>query len=200
MESTRIRIARPPDALQILDIYRPIVADTAISFEEDPPSVGEVERRIRSTLETYPWLVCEGDGRLAGYAYAARLRTRPAYQWSVEVSAYTHVDARRSGVARVLYTSLLEVLKRQGLIRAFAGITLPNEGSVGLHEALGFKPLGVFRNVGHKRGRWHDLGWWQLTLQDPPEHPEPPVPFRIFCETDECDEALLAGESFLRLG
>jgi L-amino acid N-acyltransferase YncA len=200
MESTRIRIARPPDAPQIADIYRPIVADSAASFEEDPPSVGEIERRIESTLDIYPWLVCERDGRLPGYAYATRLRYRPAYQWSVEVSAYTHPDALRSGVASALYTSLFEVLKRQGLVSAYAGITLPNEGSVGLHEAFGFEPLGVYRNVGHKIGCWHDVGWWQLALQDPPEHPEPPAPFRIFCETDECDEALLAGESLLRLG
>jgi L-amino acid N-acyltransferase YncA len=185
MESTRIRIARPPDAPQIADIYRPIVADTAVSFEEDPPSVGEIERLMESTLDVYPWLVCERDGRLAGYAYATRLRSRPAYQWSVEVSAYTHPDALRSGVARALYTSLFEILKRQGLVSAYAGITLPNEGSVSLHEAFGFEPLGVYRNVGHKIGSWHDVGWWQLALQDPPEHPEPPTPFRVFCETNE---------------
>ena len=199
MELTRIRIARPPDAPQISDIYRPIVADTAISFEEDPPSAVEMERRITATLETHPWLVCDRDGWIAGYAYATRLRARPAYQWSVEVSAYTHTDARRSGVSRALYTSLLEVLKRQGLVNAYAGITLPNEGSVGLHEALGFKPLGVYRTVGHKIGRWHDVGWWQLALQDPPEHPEPPTPFSIFRERNECGAALTAGGSIVRL-
>ncbi len=88
-------------------------------------------------------------------------------------------------MARALYTSLFEALKGQGFVNAYAGITLPNEGSVGLHEALGFKPLGVYRNVGHKFGRWHDVGWWQLALQDPLEHPEPPAPFRLFRESEE---------------
>ena len=102
-------------------------------------------------------------------------------------------------MSRALYTSLFEVLKRQGLVNAYAWITLPNEGSVGLHEALGFKPLGVYRTVGHKAGRWHDVGWWQLVLQDPPEHPEPPTPFSIFRERDECAVALTAGRSIVRL-
>lgn len=199
MELTRLRIARATDAPQVSDIYGPIVTNTAVSFEETPPSVGEMERRIVETLETYPWLVCERDGRIAGYAYATQLRTRPAYQWSVEVSAYTHPDALRSGVARALYTSLFEVLEGQGFVNAYAGITLPNEGSVGLHEGLGFEPSGVYRNVGHKIGRWHDVGWWQLALQNPPEDPEPVIPFRIFREREECGEALTAGGSFVRL-
>ena len=148
--------------------------------------MAELESRIESTLETYPWLVCERDGWIAGYAYAARLRRRPAYQWSVEVSAYTHLDARRSGVARALYIALFEALKGQGFVNAYAGITLPNEGSVGLHEALGFEPLGVYRNVGHKHGGWHDVAWWRLAIQDPPENPEPPTPFGLFREREEC--------------
>ncbi|MEE8146140.1 MAG: arsinothricin resistance N-acetyltransferase ArsN1 family B [Longimicrobiales bacterium] len=196
---TRIRIAAESDAPQIAGIYRSIVTDTAISFEEAPPSADEIARRIGSTLESHPWLVCDRDGRIAGYAYATVFRTRPAYQWSVEVSAYTDREARRSGVARALYTSLFAILGRQGFVSAYAGIALPNEGSVGLHEALGFEPLGVYCNVGFKLGRWHDVGWWQLALCNPRDEPDPPLPFSSFCGEDACTEALAEGEALLRL-
>lgn len=196
---TRIRIAAESDAQQIAEIYRSIVTDTAISFEEAPPSADEMARRIGSTLGSHPWLVCDRDGWIAGYAYATVFRTRPAYQWSVEVSAYTDPEARRSGVARALYTSLFAILRRQGFVSAYAGIALPNEGSVGLHEALGFEPLGVYSNVGFKLGRWHDVGWWQLALCDPRDEPDPPVPFSSFRGENACTEVLAEGEALLRL-
>lgn len=164
-----LRLATAADAGGVAEIYRPIVAATPISFEIDPPSEEEIARRICEALRTYPWLVCLVDGRVAGYAYGSRHRARAAYGWSVEVSAYVHPDFRRRGIGRGLYRSLFEVLKAQGYFNAYAGITLPNAGSVGLHEAMGFQRCGVFRKIGYKLGAWHDVGWWQLALQSAKE-------------------------------
>lgn len=142
-----IRLATVDDAPQIQSIYAPIVVETAISFELEPPSVEEMRRRIETTLLAYPWLVCEWDG-VIGYAYAGVFRSRPAYQWTVEVSAYVHAAHRGKGVARALYTSLFECLRVQGFRTALAGIVLPNSASVALHEGLGFRSVGVFHHVG----------------------------------------------------
>ena len=160
-----LRLASAADAPGIAEIYRPIVAATPISFEIDPPREEEIARRVCETLQTYPWLVCIAEGRVAGYASGSRHRARAAYGWSVEVSAYVHLDFRRRGIGQGLYRSLFEILKAQGYCNSYAGITPPNPASVGLHEAMGFQPVGVFRNIGYKLGAWHDVGWWQLALQ-----------------------------------
>jgi len=170
-----IRLATADDATACLAIYAPVVAGTAISFEIEVPTVEEMERRIRKTLTRYPWLVLAEAGEVLGYAYAGAHRERPAYQWSVNVSVYVSPAARRTGVGRRLYTSLLSLLRLQGIVNAFAGVALPNDGSVGLHEALGFQPIGVYRNAGFKLGRWVDVGRWQLQLQDLPGEPVPPL-------------------------
>ncbi len=164
----QLRVATPEDAPAITAIYAPIVASTAISFELEPPSVDEMRGRILATLARLPWLVSEDDsGAVNGYAYAGTHRERPAYQWSVDVTAYVREDARGNGVGKRLYGVLCEELARLGYFQAFAGIALPNRASVALHEALGFHPLGVYRSVGFKLGAWHDVGWWQKTLREP---------------------------------
>ena len=163
------------DAEQIADIYRPFVESTPVSFETVAPDVGEVCHRIEQTIQIYPWFVCEVEGEIAGYAYASQHRARHHYQWSVDVTIYNHPGFRRQGLGRSLYAVLLDTLRRQGFVMAHAGITLPNEASVGLHEALGFQALGVYRNVGYKCGRWHDVGWWQYELAQPEPNPSPPI-------------------------
>jgi phosphinothricin acetyltransferase len=173
-----LRIATPDDAEAITAIYAPIVADTAISFELEPPTVAEMRSRVEATLQRLPWLVSlDAQGRVDGYAYASRHRERAAYQWSVDTSAYVHADARGRGVGRRLYLALFDELVKLGYYQAFAGIALPNAASVGLHEAVGFEPLGVYRQVGFKHGAWRDVGWWQKTLQAPQGEPAPPRPF-----------------------
>ena len=194
---TRIRLAAETDAAQILTIYSPVVADTSVSFEESPPSAAETARRIGTTLQRYPWLVDDAGGRIAGYAYATEFRRRRAYQWAVEVSAYTHPDARRRGLARALYTSLFAILRSQGFMNAFAGIALPNDASVGLHESMGFRPVGVLRGVGFKLEAWHDVGWWQMRLQEPGNPPDPPTPLSELRESDVLTRGLAAGEALL---
>jgi L-amino acid N-acyltransferase YncA len=141
-----------------------VVEHTAISFEETPPSVTEMAARIEATMQDYPYLVAELDGQVAGYTYASQHRTRAAYRTSVDVTVYIAEGARRSGVGRALYGKLLPTLAKRGFHAAFAGIALPNEGSIALHESMGFTPLGIYHEVGRKFGNWHDVGWWQRLL------------------------------------
>lgn len=170
-----LRSATPDDADAIAAIYGPIVANTTISFELEPPSVEEMRSRIVATLPRLPWLVSVDDaGRVDGYVYASRHRERAAYQWSVDTTAYVREDSRGQGVGRRLYEDLFRRLVEQGYYQAFAGIALPNEASIALHEALGFQPLGVYRKVGFKKGAWRDVGWWQKELQPPGREPQVP--------------------------
>ncbi len=161
-----IRMAETSDARGIAEIYGPIVAATPISFEIEPPTEHEMAARVAATLALAPWLVCVEGDRVAGYVYASRHRERAAYRWCVDVSVYVRDGLRRSGVGRALYSALFSLLRLQGFYAAHAGITLPNEASVRLHESLGFRPVGVYPRVGFKRGAWHDVGWWQLQLRD----------------------------------
>jgi L-amino acid N-acyltransferase YncA len=161
-----IRTARPTDAEAITAIYAPIVVNTPISFELEPPNVEEMRQRINNTLKTLPWLVAvNAQDQVMGYVYASKWRERLAYQWSVEVTAYVHENARGQGLASKLYTRLFEILAGLGYVQAFGGITLPNVPSVRLHESLGFVHIGSFKNVGHKMGQWRDVGYWQKNLQ-----------------------------------
>jgi phosphinothricin acetyltransferase len=125
-----------------------------------------MSKRIAATLTSCPFIVIEEEDGVLGYAYAGPHRARPSYRWSVDVTVYTAPHAQRRGLGRALYTELLDRLIRQGFHAAFAGIALPNDKSVGLHEALGFHHLGTYREVGFKLGKWHDVGWWQRPLHD----------------------------------
>ena len=196
----KIRLAEESDAKAIQEIYAPIVANTATSFEIVPPPEDEIKQRITDISLKYPWLVCELEEEVRGYAYASGHRaTRPAYQWSTDVSVYVHHSARRRGVGRALYTSLFAILVRQGYYNAFAGITLPNAGSVGLHESFGFQPIALYKNVGFKLGNWHDVGWWQLALQQPAPFPESPVNINDVKESTEFQTAIERGSAMLKV-
>jgi phosphinothricin acetyltransferase len=154
-------------------------------------------QRMRTISQHYPWIVCEWDGEIAGYVYATKHRERAAYQWSVDVSAYMDAQRRRIGLGRALYTALFRVLVLQGYYKAYAGATLPNPGSVGLHEAMGFQPVGVYREVGYKMGAWHDVIWWQLKLQTLSPTPETPKSIHRLHNTAELLDALAGGLKLL---
>ncbi|MEV6872261.1 N-acetyltransferase family protein [Amycolatopsis sp. NPDC051128] len=156
-----IRHATEHDAAACAALYAPYVTDTAISFETEPPDAAEMARRI---AHAHAWFVFEDDGHVAGFAYAHPFAERAAYQWSCETSIYLEPDRRRTGAGRALYETLFERLAGLGYRRAFAGMTLPNDASAGLHRALGFEPVGVYRRVGWKRGAWHDVAWVQRDL------------------------------------
>jgi len=173
-----IRVARSGDAAQLCEIYAPNVTNEFISFELEAPTVDEMRARIEKTLPTHPWLVHDESGRIAGYAYASRHRERAAYQWAADVSCYVRPEARGRGIGKALYTELLKILESQGFRNAYAGIALPNDASVKLHESVGFVPIGVYRDVGFKLGAWRDVGWWGRALRIPEAAPQPPRPFR----------------------
>jgi L-amino acid N-acyltransferase YncA len=198
--SAVIRLATERDAEQIAAIYAPNVTDTVISFEFEPPSADEMRRRIEATLQRYPWLVCERRGRVLVYANGGAHGSRAAYRWSVDVSVYVHEEARRTGVGRALYASLFAALDLQGFYNAYAGATLPNPASVGLHESVGFRPVGVYRGVGYKLGAWHDVVWWHLPLRERVADPDPPTVLPSVVGSEEWDAALASGLSFLRSG
>jgi phosphinothricin acetyltransferase len=193
-----IRLANENDAGHIQAIYTPIVSHTAISFEIEPPTIVEMQQRIVRTLVHLPWLVFEREGIICGYAYASKHRLRTAYQWSVDVSVYIHPQARRTGIGRALYCSLFRILRMQGYFNVYAGIALPNRSSVGLHEAVGFRPIGIYREVGYKLGAWHDVGWWQLPLQPTISSPEVPKDVQTVQQFPEWKTALAAGEGLLK--
>ena len=169
-----VRDATVDDAEACVAIYAPYVENTAITFEIEPPTVEVMAGRIESALRTHAWLVLEEQGRVVGYAYGGPFKTRAAYRWSCEVSVYLELGRRRTGGGRVLYDALLARLAERGYRTAAAGMTLPNDASVGFHRAMGFEPVGTYRRIGWKNGTWHDVAWTQKTLatgDDPPVEP-----------------------------
>ena len=169
-----VRPARAVDAAACAALYAPYVTGTAITFEAAPPSEAEMAQRIAHVARAHAWLVLEDGGRVVGYAYAGPFNVRAAYRWACEVSVYLELGRRRTGGGRMLYEALLAVLEERGYRVAVAGMTLPNDASVGLHRAMGFEPVGTFRRIGYKHGAWHDVAWTQRELlagDEPPAEP-----------------------------
>lgn len=156
-----IREATAADAAACREIYAHYVTDTVITFEYEVPTSDQMAARIEAA---HAWLVAERDDRVVGYAYAGPHKARAAYDWSCEVSVYLAPGLRRTGAGRALYEALFAVLRERGYAMTVAGITLPNPASEGLHAALGFEPVGVFRRIGWKFDAWHDVYWCQRAL------------------------------------
>jgi L-amino acid N-acyltransferase YncA len=176
MPFVRIRRVTSDDAASVAQIYAPIVAATAISFEEHVPDAKDMQRRIAALAPNFPWLVAENDDAIEGYAYASPHRERAGYRWSVDVSIYIRERARGLGIGRKLYATLFAILARQRYYSAFAGVALPNAASLALHRSVGFTEVGTYRNVGFKNGAWHDVLWLARPLQpleSPPREPRP---------------------------
>ena len=180
MATPAIRDAQPErDAAACAAIYAPYVERTPISFEERPPDALEMEARMTAYMSTHPWLVSEDGGEVVGYAYACRHLERAAYRWAADVSVYVAANRGGEGLGRSLYEALFERLRGQNFQIACAGITLPNDASVRLHEAVGFERVGVSPRIGWKAGSWHDVSWWQLELVPAtPGTPLEPLPPR----------------------
>jgi L-amino acid N-acyltransferase YncA len=195
-----IRLAKEDDAARIAEIYRPYVETSPATFELVPPSEADFKTRISTVLPFAPWLVFESDDRILGYAYASQHHERAAYQWCVNTAVYIREGCHRQGIGRALYTSLIACLKLQGFYAAHAGATLPNAGTVGLHEAMGFQRIGVYPAVGYKLGAWHDVIWWQLPLRERVGEPRPPLTTRQAGEGERkksWEDAIRAGKIFL---
>jgi phosphinothricin acetyltransferase len=191
--SANIRLATPHDAAAVASIYAPYVTDKAASFELVPPTDDEIRARIECTLTHHPWLIFEEDNIIQGYAYSSLFAPRAAYRWSVESTIYLKQDSHRRGIGRALYTSLFAILKEQGFYNVFAGITLPNPASVGIHESFGFENSAVYKNVGYKFGHWHDVGWWQMQLKPLTENPAETISLPELVNMEKWDDLLAAG-------
>jgi phosphinothricin acetyltransferase len=192
-----IRFAEQADAAAIQAVYGPYCESTTVSFEGAAPTVEQMADRIARISPQFPWLVCEIDGELAGYVYASQHRERAAYRWCVDVAIYLPKQFHRRGIGRALYTSLFAMLREQAYVRVYAGVTLPNPGSVGIHEAMGFTPVARFPAEGFKFGKWHDVGWWHLELRPLVDNPQEPKPISAIRDTKPIAEAIAAGERIL---
>jgi phosphinothricin acetyltransferase len=159
-----IRPADYPDAASICKIYNHYVTNSTITFEENPVSVVEMEARIKDTIQTYPWLVYEENGKILGYTYAHKWRERSAYRYSVETGIYLDPAFVGKGIGTELKRELLKVLKEKSIHTVICGIALPNPASIALCEKFGFKKAAHFNNVGYKMNKWIDVGYWQLIL------------------------------------
>lgn len=170
----RVRDASEGDAQACAAIYAPYVRETAVSFESEPPTAAQMAERIAAATRTHGWVVLEDGDRVVGYAYGGPHQQRAAYRFSCEVSVYVEQGRRRTGSGRALYEALFERLTARGYLMAVAGMTLPNEASAGLHQSMSFEPVGIYRRIGWKFGRWHDVAWVQRALgveHDPPAEP-----------------------------
>lgn len=158
-----IRGAHAGDAGAIAAIYAPEVLEGVATFELDPPGADEIARRMAAGA-SMPWLVWDEAGAVLGYAYASAYRARAAYRRTVETTVYVARAAQGRGIGRRLYAALLERLTAEGFTQALGVIALPNDASVALHEALGFRQVARLERVGYKFGRWLDVGYWQRGL------------------------------------
>jgi len=193
-----LRLAREADAESLLAIYAPLVRDTPISFELVAPPADEYRGRIGAVLTTTPWLVCEEGEAILGYAYASKFRPRPAYQWTVETTVYVDSKHYQRAIGRALYETLFECLRLQGYRTAIAIIALPNPASVALHEKVGFLPVGVCHGVGFKLERWHDVGFWERSLQELRGSPPAPRTLGQVADTPEFRAALERGSRIVK--
>ena len=180
MADALIRLATPADTAVIAGIYGPYVTDTPVSFEEEPPGMEEMARRMAGDGNgLYPWLVAEAEGRVVGFASSSPFRARPAYRWTVETGVYLDPQAHGRGLGRALMEQMLELLTRQGFTTVVAGITLPNQPSVALHEKLGFVPTAIYRDTGFKLGEWRTV---QVFARELAPRSTPPAEIRPFAD------------------
>lgn len=175
-----IRTATLSDAQALLNIYSPYVEHTAITFEYDVPSVEEFASRIKNTLQKYPYLVAEKNGRLLGYAYASPFHERPAYDWAVETSIYVDQNIKHQGIGRRLHDALEDALRSQGILNMNACIAYPPEedeyldkNSVEFHTHMGYRLVGEFYKCGYKFHRWYNMVWMEKLLDPEVKHPKP---------------------------
>ncbi len=193
-----IRVATIDDAQRIAEIYAPAVVERVTSFELVAPSAEEMRSRLTRVLAHYPWLVCELDGRVIGYAYASTHNERAAYRWSVDVAVYVGGEVHRRGVGTALYSSLFEVLALQNVRNVYAGITLPNAASEGMHSRAGFRLVGTYHHVGYKFGAWHNVAWFERAILPAIANPPEPLSFPEVRDTSEFPAALAKGKALLR--
>lgn len=194
----KIRLATGDDAKEIKEVYSPFVSLTAISSESVVPREYEIKRRINTITNTHPWLVCEIDGKIAGYAYANKLSRGTAYTWTCELSVYVREDYQRCNIASALYYALIEILTLQGFYSAIARVTLPNDKSISFHRAFGFNHSGILHRSIYKLGEWHDVAYFEKML--PQDFPQPTeiIPIKEF-NASKLSEIFSKAEKIVRI-
>ena len=199
MISKRIRLATVEDAEAILDIYKTYIENTRVTFEIEVPTVEAFRERMERIMAQFPWIVCEIDGKIAGYAYGSKHGERAAYRWSADLSVYIHENYHRYGLGTALYTALLELLRRQGYFTVYAGVSTPNPKSEAFHTAFGFRNLGEFKNAGYKLGGWCGVSWYELVLNEYVAEPKEAISIGRLGMLENFDEVFKKAEQLICL-
>ena len=197
-EEKLIRMATLEDAEAIFRIYAEYIKNTTVTFEIEVPTLTAFRERMERIMAQFPWLVCEIDGEIAGYAYASKHGERAAYRWSADLSVYISKKFHRRGIATAFYKALAEILRTQGYFTVYAGVSTPNPKSEAFHTALGFRNLGEFRNVGYKLGQWLGVTWYELSLAAYVPEPEEPVGINVLSAKGNCKDVLERMEKYIR--
>lgn len=197
-EEIRIRMANQEDAEAILGIYEEYIKNTTVTFEIEVPTVAAFRERMERIMIQFPWLVCEIDGEIAGYAYASKHGERAAYRWSADLSVYISGKFQRRGIATAFYKALTELLRRQGYFTVYAGVSTPNPKSEAFHTALGFRNLGEFRNVGYKLGQWLGVTWYELALATYVPEPKEAISIWELSATERIEDVLKETKQYIR--
>lgn len=199
MTSKRLRLAAAEDAEAILNIYKTYIENTRVTFEIEVPTIEEFRERMERITDRFPWIVCEIDGRIVGYAYGSKHGERAAYRWSADLSVYIRENYHRYGVGTALYTVLLELLRKQGYYTVYAGVATPNPKSEAFHTDFGFRNLGEFKNAGYKLGRWCGVSWYELVLSEYVSEPEETLSIEELKQQRDIEEFFVRAESMIRL-
>jgi len=197
MKQAELRLAKPADAEGILKVLAPYIKDTAINFEYEVPDAAEYAKKIEAISQKYPFIVCEIEGEIVGFAYASPFNSRAAYMWDAELSVYVDKNYLRLGIGHSLYSALIEILKLQNIQNVYGGVTVPNENSEWLHKSLGFELVAVYRKVGFKLGRWHDVAWYVKYIGNHVTPPGPVIPIASLNEV-EVSEILKRNRKMIR--
>lgn len=196
-DSGKVRFAVREDAAEILRVYGEYIKNTTVTFETEVPTISAFKERMERIMTQFPWLVCEIDGELAGYAYASKHGERAAYRWSADLSVYINEKFHRRGIAAALYEAVQQLLRKQGYFTVYAGVSTPNPKSEAFHTALGFRNLGEFKNVGHKLGVWCGVTWYELPLTEYTENPTEPMDVGSL-DSAYCDAVFAEAENKIR--
>lgn len=195
----KMRLATEEDSSSILKIYAPFVTDTSVTFEYEVPSEIEFEDRIKSIQKKYPWIVCEINNDIVGYAYASPFNERTAYDWSVDLSIYVNPEYHGRKIGKALYYALIEILKLQGFYNAVSLVTIPNKKSEILHKSFGFKEIGIYKNIGYKFNSWYDVKWYGLKIREHDTIPKKIKSMNMIFSTGEFKSIINKSEEIVKL-
>lgn len=196
MKTVKVRMARPEDAPEIYKVYEPYILNTVITFEYDKVPIAEFENRIKSVLNKFPWIVCEIDGEIAGYAYCSPHLERAAFGWDCECSVYLNEAYHKMGIGTALYNALFQIVETQGYYNIYSLICVPHDSSVALHKKYGFEEVGTYYNTAYKHGSWRHLLVMEKRLKEKLEEPKPVIPIGEFME-DYLQEVFQKAEEYI---